>query len=330
MEVIEMPMIQVKDLTKMYKPMRMSRQDKRESKSKEGLKKAVNNISFEIEAGELVGYIGPNGAGKSTTIKMLTGILQPTSGEVKVFGKVPYENRRENATNIGVLFGQRSQLWPDLPIKDTFRLHRALYDIEKFRFLKQQAMLVDLLGLSDFFDRPVRQLSLGQRMRGELALSMLHQPKVLYLDEPTIGMDVLVKEKIREHLLELNRQEGLTVMLTSHDLSEVERTCKRVMLINNGKLLFDGKMESLRARCSADSVVNLTLDHIPSGVNDKLRELKYMEDGRIQFLINRSKGEAVLLSDLLSQTRVYDLSITEPPIEDVIRDLYGEGEDVDA
>ena len=277
-----------------------------------------------------MGYIGPNGAGKSTTIKMLTGILFPTSGTVSVFGKEPYRNRMENATNIGVLFGQRSQLWPDLPMRDTFRLHRTLYDLDKARFAAQQKKLTDLLELDGIIDKPVRQLSLGERMRGELVLAMLHEPKILYLDEPTIGMDVLVKERIREHLLALNRQEGVTVMLTSHDLAEVERTCRRVMVINRGKLLYDGTMDALRRNCDADSVVTIQLDGLPEDMAGRLRGLERLDDGRLRFCLNRSKGESNLLSELYAKARVYDLTISEPPIESVIREFYQESGNANA
>src|SRR5271170_6379871 len=209
-------------------------------------KVAVTGITMSLEPGELVGYIGPNGAGKSTTIKMLTGILVPTSGLVRVAGIVPHERRRENARNIGVVFGQRSQLYWDLPLRESFELLRAIYRVPLDRYRKNLAHFVEILDLDRFMATPVRQLSLGERMRGDFAAALLHDPKIVYLDEPTIGLDVVAKEAIRAFIADINKRLGTTVILTTHDLADVERLCKRIVLIDEGTVIYDGKTERLR------------------------------------------------------------------------------------
>ena len=212
--------------------------------------RAVDGIDFSIEPGELVGYIGPNGAGKSTTIKMLTGVLVPTSGVVEVAGIVPWRDRERNARQIGVVFGQRTGLWWDLPLRDSFQLVATMYDVPRRRFRANMAVLTDLLGLDKFIDTPVRQLSLGQRMRGDLAAAMLHEPRILYLDEPTIGLDVVVKARIRAFIAGLNRSAGTTIVLTTHDLADVEQMCTRVILIDRGRVLYDGDIAPIPWRQS--------------------------------------------------------------------------------
>ncbi|MEV7969817.1 ATP-binding cassette domain-containing protein [Sphaerisporangium sp. NPDC088356] len=208
---------------------------------------AVRDLSFEVAAGEFVGYLGPNGAGKSTTIKMLTGILTPTSGRIQVAGLDPSRRRTTLARRIGVVFGQRTMLWWDLPLKDSFTLIRHLYKVDQVKHRKRLAELVDVLDLGGFLDKPVRQLSLGQRMRGDIAAALLHDPPVLVLDEPTIGLDVVSKAAVRDFLRGLNAERGTTVLLTTHDLGDIERLCRRVMLIDHGSLAFDGTVAELRA-----------------------------------------------------------------------------------
>ncbi len=299
--------------------------------SKDGLfsrgkqkKRAVSNINFTIHPGELVGYIGPNGAGKSTTIKMLTGILLPDGGSVRVDGLDPFRQRKQNCRNMGVLFGQRSQLWWHLRLDDTYRLLKHLYEIPDEQYKARLSVLREILELDEFWTQPVRQLSLGQRMRGELAAALLHSPSYLYLDEPTVGMDVLVKERIRELLGEINRRDGVTILLTTHDLEDVERLCSRVMVINHGNLLYDGTMAELRHRCPADSSVTIDIDGEPI-LPDSLRSVK-REGSRVSFHFSRHMGEGELLAKVISQNHVRDISITEPPIEEVVRDLYEGGE----
>ncbi|MDR2135646.1 MAG: ATP-binding cassette domain-containing protein, partial [Treponema sp.] len=204
------------------------------------IKNAVDNISFSIGQGEIVGYIGPNGAGKSTTIKMLSGVLIPDSGEIRVGGIVPYRERKKNAMRIGVVFGQRSQLYWDLPISDTFGLFRRLYEIPDDVYEHNKRLYVELLGMEDFIEQPVRQLSLGQKMKANLALAMLHNPDVLYLDEPTIGLDVMSKQVLRQSIAALNREKNTTIILTTHDMNDIEAVCKRLILIDKGRKLFDG------------------------------------------------------------------------------------------
>jgi ABC-2 type transport system ATP-binding protein len=214
---------------------------------------AVDGISLAIEPGEMVACLGPNGAGKSTTIKMLTGILVPSSGSVQVFGLQPHRQRRRVARRIGVVFGQRTQLWWDLPLRDSFDLLRHIYRVPAERFEANMREFSELLDLDTFMDTPVRQLSLGQRMRGDLAAALLHDPDVLYLDEPTIGLDVVAKHRVRSFLRELNEDRGVTVLLTTHDMADVERLCSRLLIIDHGKLLFDGGVDQMRGRVGGTS-----------------------------------------------------------------------------
>ena len=196
--------------------------------------RAVDGLSFDIEPGELVGYLGPNGAGKSTTIKMLTGILVPTSGRLMVAGQVPWQDRRSSSRNIGVVFGQRTQLWYDLPLRDSFEALRDLYEIDAATYRERMGTFTEMLGLDEFIDTPVRSLSLGQRMRGDLVAAMLHAPPIVYLDEPTVGLDVVAKARIREFVAESNASSGTTIMLTTHDMDDVEQLCRRIIIIDSG------------------------------------------------------------------------------------------------
>ena len=218
--------------------------------------RAVDRISFDVERGETVGFIGPNGAGKSTTIKMMTGILVPTDGSVKVLGKEPYRYRKDNAMKIGVVFGQRTQLWWDLPLSDTFRLLKSLYRIPDLVYKRNMELFMEELDLRTFFQQPVRQLSLGQRMRGEIAAAMLHDPEILFLDEPTIGLDVLVKQQLRGFIRSMNREKNVTMILTTHDMKDVEDLCQRIVLINGGKIVLDMPVSEVRDRfCQSHDVV---------------------------------------------------------------------------
>ena len=211
-------------------------------------KKAVDGISFEINDGEIVGYIGANGAGKSTTIKMMTGILTPTNGIVSINGLVPYENREKNAKNIGVVFGQKTQLWWDLPISETFSLLKDIYDVSDEDFEERMRFLKDVLGLEEFFLSPVRTLSLGQRMRADLAAALIHNPNVIYLDEPTIGLDIVVKERVRKAIKEINEKYKTTIILTTHDLNDIEELCSRIIIIDSGKKIYDGELNGVKEK----------------------------------------------------------------------------------
>lgn len=288
--------------------------------------RAVDGVSFEIEPGELVGYLGPNGAGKSTTIKMLTGILVPTSGLVEVAGVVPWRERERNALHIGVVFGQRSALWWDLPLAESFRLIARLYRVPKRRYEQNLERFVDLLGMAEFLDTPVRQLSLGQRMRGDLAAAMLYEPRVLYLDEPTIGLDVVAKERIRDFIERLNRDSDTTVILTTHDLADVERLCRRLILIDHGRVLYDGPLADLVSRYAPhrELVVHLA----PGGdtgdpVSVPGAELVRREDHTVWLRFDPAR---VAVSDLIGSVTarhpVTDLSIVEPELEGVVRKIY--------
>lgn len=288
--------------------------------------KAVNNVSFELEKGEIVGYIGPNGAGKSTTTKMLAGILVPTSGHVEVNGLVPYKNREENAKRIGVVFGQRTQLWWDIAVSETLNLMRYLYKIPEKQYRDNLKTFSDILGLDEFINAPVRQLSLGQRMRADLICALLHNPDILYLDEPTIGLDVVAKERIREFIKEINRKRGTTIILATHDMSDIERLCPRVMIINHGQIIYDGDLSRLLRKYGAEETMVADLltniDDIRGlyelGVNEVNRDDKILT---IKYNRDTVKSSAVL-EWLMNRTSVKDLNIVGTQIEDVIRRIY--------
>lgn len=292
--------------------------------------RAVEDVSFHIDAGEVVGYLGANGAGKSTTIKMLSGILVPTSGEVRVNGLVPWEDRERNALNIGVVFGQRTQLWWDLPLRDSLRIIGKLYRMETGKFVKNLARLDDLLGLGAYLDTPVRQLSLGQRMRGDLAAAMIYEPKILYLDEPTIGLDVVAKERMRSFIEEVNRESGTTIMLTTHDLADVERLTRRIIFIDQGRVLFDGPVAELKHRYAPYRALHVTLD--TSEITDRPLEIpgvisSGIEDGRLVIRFDPSQlAVAELISAVVDRYPVVDLAIVEPALESVVHEIVQSGE----
>ena len=289
-------------------------------------KVAVHDVNFSLEPGELVGYIGPNGAGKSTTIKMLTGILVPSAGVVRVAGIVPYENRQANGQNIGVVFGQRSQLYWDLPLRESFELLRSIYDVPRDRYERNLGEFIEILDLDEFMDTPVRQLSLGERMRGDFAAALLHDPKIVYLDEPTIGLDVVAKEAIREFIGRINRERGTTVILTTHDLADVERLCRRIILIDDGTVIYDGPLERLREEYGTVRTLVVTLaepveDVEVAGAEVESREGKVV---RLRFDRRRTSAEAVIRG-VMAAYPISDISIAEPDIEEIVRRIYREG-----
>jgi len=254
---------------------------------------------------------------------MLTGILKPSSGKILVAGKDPFINRKENAMRMGVLFGQRTQLWWDLPLIDTLELHRHMYCLTSKTYSMQKTWLFEVLDLHDISKMPIRQLSLGQRMRCELAVSLSHKPSILYLDEPTIGMDVLVKQHIREYLLKINEYENITILLTTHDLSEIENICSRVIVIHDGKLLFDNTIKALRDEYMPDDLVTIKYENIlKDEIIHRLRGFNKIEEGLISFLMNRKRGEVSIISEIYRNCNVIDLKITEAPIEAIVRLLY--------
>ncbi len=289
-------------------------------------KVAVDGVNFTLAEGELVGYLGPNGAGKSTTIKILTGILVPTSGSVRVAGVVPYQRRQENAENIGVVFGQRSQLYWDLPLRESFELLRAIYDVPRNRYLENLAHFSAILDLERFFDTPVRQLSLGERMRGDFAAAMLHDPKIVYLDEPTIGLDVVAKEAIREFITRVNRERGTTVILTTHDLADVERLTPRVILIDEGRVIFDGALERLRTEYGTHRTLVVTFAEAPIEIDVPGAELEGREGlvARLRFDRRLLSAEA-LIRRVMERYPISDVSIIEPDIDTIVRRIYVEG-----
>ena len=284
--------------------------------------RAVHDLSFDIEAGEMVGYIGPNGAGKSTTIKMLTGILVPTGGQLRVAGLEPSKHRTELARRIGVVFGQRTTLWWDLPLRDSFTLLQKIYRTDPARHRENLAEFLELLDLGDLLDTPVRQLSLGQRMRGDIAAALLHDPEILYLDEPTIGLDVVSKGRLREFLRELNARRGTTLLLTTHDLQDIEALCDRVIVIDHGTRVFDGTLADLhREGGSRRTLVVDLVDEVPPITVPGAEVLRV--DGPRQWLaFPADVSAAPIVAAVAATYDVADLSLREPEIEDVIREVY--------
>ena len=284
---------------------------------------AVDGIDLQIERGAMVGYIGPNGAGKSTTIKMLTGILVPTTGHVRVDGLEPSRHRAELAKRIGVVFGQRSQLWWDLPLRDSFDLLRHVYRVSAARHAANLARFAEGLELGPLLDVPVRQLSLGQRMRGELTASLLHDPAILLLDEPTIGLDVISKEAVREFLVAINREQGTTVLLTTHDLTDVERLCERLLIIDHGRVIEDGSVVGITERYGTERtlVVDLVVSSAPLVIAGA--EVTRVEGPRQWLRFRRADVSASeLLTRVTAVAEVRDLSVEEPDIEQIVKAIY--------
>lgn len=287
--------------------------------------RAVDDVSFDIAEGELVGYLGPNGAGKSTTIKMLTGILVPTAGVVEVAGLVPWQQRERNARQIGVVFGQRSQLWWDLPLRESLRLIGVVYGLSQETYGRVLGEFSELLDLAEFLDTPVRQLSLGQRMRGDLAAAMLYGPRVLYLDEPTVGLDVVAKERIRLFIEELNRTQSTTVILTTHDMDDVERLCRRIVLIDQGRVLFDGPLAELKTAYAPYREVHFKLIEPPdeNWVAPTGSEVARADPGELDVRFDPAVTSAAeVIAAVMAGAQVSDLSIVEPELEPVIRQIY--------
>ncbi|WP_261301716.1 ABC transporter ATP-binding protein [Paenibacillus andongensis] len=287
------------------------------------IKKAVNDISFNIKKGEIVGYIGANGAGKSTTIKMLSGILVPSSGSIMINGIIPYENRKENAKKIGVVFGQRSQLYWNLPMEETFDLYKKIYKIPDKDFKDNVNFYVELLGMTSFLRTPVRQLSLGQRMRAELVVALLHNPEILYLDEPTIGLDVVVKQKIRTFIKEINREKKITVILTTHDMDDIEQICNRIITIHSGEIVYDGSINHFKNKYSLGHqvIVEFTRDDVL--INDP--RFKIIESYENRMVISFNKDEikvAEVLNILSKDNEILDIQLKEPDIEDAVGFFY--------
>jgi ABC-2 type transport system ATP-binding protein len=329
-------LVEVQDLTKEF----------RTFKRREGVKgaiqnlfvrerlivKAVDHVSFSIQPGEMVGYIGANGAGKSTTIKMLTGILVPTGGRVVANGFVPYRDRRHYTKRIGVVFGQRTQLWWDIAVVESFKLLKELYEIADDDYRKRLGLFSEILNLKDYMNTPVRKLSLGERMRCDLAASLLHNPPLLFLDEPTIGLDVVAKDRIREFLKEINRIERTTVLLTTHDLSDIEELSRRIMIIDRGKILFDGDLAEMKKRLAQYTQVKFFLKDraqaaLLSQVTTDGISCERVDDVTYLMRFNREKhSSAEVIRNLVNRLEVRDIFIEEEPIEDIVKRIYLSGE----
>ena len=324
-----MSQIQLIDVVKDYQ---VRKRDEKRSRIMEFIKprydykRAVDQISFTVEPGEMVGYIGPNGAGKSTTIKMLTGILTPTSGEVRVFGRDPCKDRMKNALKMGVVFGQRSQLLWDLPVQDTLELFQTMYRMERKAFIRQRDRLIEMLDMGEFLSRAVRELSLGQRMRANLALCFLHQPDVVYLDEPTIGLDVLVKDRIRGFLRQINQEQGTTILLTTHDTQDIERVAQRLMLIDNGRLLFDGSQEAFRQRYHGmEYMIDVEFTEEVPQIAHACFRVGQVEGKRHVYWVpyaNMGRGEAI--GYVAGRYSVADIRVRELELEDILKGIYAE------
>lgn len=285
--------------------------------------RAVDDISFKIDRGEIVGYIGPNGAGKSSTIKMLTGIMHPTSGNVTINGVSPHTNRIEAVKKMGVVFGQRTQLYWDLRLCESFELLRRIYHVEKKDFNENMEMMWEVLRIGELMDVPVRQLSLGQRMRGDLAAAMLHSPSILFLDEPTIGLDVEAKHAIRKFILEINRRRKVTVILTTHDLDDVEQLCTRLIVINKGKITEDGPLDVLSGELAPYRILIADLESPIDNISHPLATIIKQEDNRFWLKFQKDTiSAAKLISDLSEKYPLADISVQEPDIEDIVREMY--------
>ncbi len=325
-----MPIIEVENLQKDFKVAKrqtgMLGAIKSIVKREYVTKEAVKGVSFSIDKGEMIGYIGPNGAGKSTTIKMLTGILVPSGGKLMVNGLVPYEKRQENAKNIGVVFGQRTQLWWDLPTIESFELLKAIYQVSDQRYKKNMEIFKEILGLDEFLNTPVRQLSLGQRMRADIAASLLHDPEILFLDEPTIGLDVVAKEKMRTFIEEINRERQVTVILTTHDMEDIEKLCKRMILIDHGQKVYDGEIAAVKDRFGKTRTLIVDLEQNGKEFVVTGGEVIKHEGNRKWIRFNRDEISASqLISQISANYNITDLTVEEPAIESIISRIYQEG-----
>jgi len=294
--------------------------------TRHSLKTAVDNVSFSIAEGEFVGYVGENGAGKSTTIKMLTGILTPTSGRATVAGVVPYEDRTSNSANIGVVFGQRTQLWWDLPVRESFDLLRSIFRVPDAIYRRNYEELVETLDLTEQLKVPVRKLSLGQRMRCDLAAALLHNPRVLFLDEPTIGLDLIAKEHVRAFLKKINRERKTTIILTTHDMDDIEQLCERIMILDEGKLVYDGSTRRLRECYVKEKVITIELaDGSPEVAIEGVTLQRSEANKRwLSYRLDQTSAQEVI-GKILGEYQVRDIAIHEPKVEGIIKTIYEEG-----
>lgn len=296
-------------------------------------KNAVDNISFKINQGETVAYIGSNGAGKSTTIKMLTGIITPTSGEINVNGITPYKERKKNAKNIGAVFGQRTQLFWDIPVRESYDLLKHIYSIPEGVFKDTIELFMEVLHLEPLLEIPVRQLSLGQKMRCELAAAFLHNPSIVYLDEPTIGLDIAVKTRIREFIKEMNRLLNTTVILTTHDIQDIEEICNRLIIIDQGKIIYDGGLETIKSYFNHKRVIHFEFEQIHKfSLPQKLQNLcnivndERCNSGKVSLSFSNNSITAVdVISAVIEEYQIRDLTIADPSIENIVKEIYEKG-----
>jgi len=322
-----MAIIEIKDLKKVYRTFKRGHTfwDAIKSifKRKYVYNKALKGINFKVNEGEIVGLIGPNGAGKSTTIKILSGILYPTSGEAKVMGYIPYKQREKYVENIGVVFGQKSNLFWDIPALDSFWLSKYTYKIPTEVFLKRLNKMVKFLKVESVIKRPVRDLSLGERMKCELISSVLHHPKIWILDEPTIGIDILAKEKIHNFIKELNRKEKITVILTTHDMSDIEKLCKRVVIINKGKIVYDGNLWKLRKSFMNNKRIYVKFSKEKTKFKLKGTKIEERGEEHIRVVVDLNKAKITkVINQLMKCYDVVDIDVEEPKVEDVIKKIY--------
>jgi ABC-2 type transport system ATP-binding protein len=286
---------------------------------------ALDRVSFSIEQGELIGYIGPNGAGKSTTVKILSGILVPDGGKCDIDGRVPWKQRIEHVRRIGVVFGQRTQLWWDLPVIESFDLLRDIYRIPEREYRQQRDQLISLMQLQNLLDVPVRQLSLGQRMRCDLVAALLHQPRILFLDEPTIGLDALSKLAVRDFIKMLNREQQVTVILTTHDMDDIEALCQRLIVINEGQIVSDGSIDELRQKLKPERRLTIDLDDSHDTFHDPDAVVLHRERNRLHLAFNPKQVSASeLVRRIMDAYRIRDLYLENPSIEEIIAQLYAE------
>ncbi|MCH5180747.1 MAG: ATP-binding cassette domain-containing protein [Erysipelotrichales bacterium] len=329
-----MALIEVKNLSKTFKkPIRgngvLSMIKTLFSRKYESIE-AVKDVSFSIKQGEIVGYIGANGAGKSTTIKMMCGILFPTNGEVIIDQKSVLKYRKEINQEIGVVFGQKTQLWWDIPLIETFKILKAIYSVSDEDYEERFNYLCDLLDLRSFLNQNVRSLSLGQRMRADFAASLIHNPKILYLDEPTIGLDVLVKDKIRKAIKELNHHYNTTVILTTHDMKDIEELCDRIIIIDKGSILYDGNLEDIKFKFG--NIKNIVFPRFEDFDENKIKEfnkainIEIDDNIRLSFSLNEVDLDALLLL-LISEYKISDFKIFDIGIEDITKELYAKNEE---
>jgi len=294
-------------------------------------KRAVDNINFTIEKGQTVGFIGPNGAGKSSTVKMLAGILVPTAGSITIGGLNPYKDRKMNASRMGVVFGQRTQLWWDLPVSDTYDLLRHIYKVPEKEFKANLDMFSEMLGLHEFIKQPVRQLSLGQKMRADIAAALLHDPEIIFFDEPTIGLDVIAKEKIREFIRFINREKGTTMLFTTHDMVDIEKTCERMIIIDHGTTVYDGTVDEIKRKYGSDRLLVVEFGESYGSIQLPGAELVEERDNKKWFRFSKDDVQVSELINRLSQKySIADLTVQEPEIDSIIREIYQGGINLNA